>query len=160
MRLVTRSVSETKELGAMIARSLKPSDIVALFGELGSGKTVLVKGIAEALGIKSDRVVSPTFVLIREYKAKIPLYHFDLYRLKKINIQSLGFDEYFYGNGISVIEWADRIEWQLPKGSLRIKISIIDKNKRLFTIKKPALSGFSRYRRNNQAGNKLGDVKQ
>lgn len=145
MRLVTKSVSETKKLGAMIARRLKPSDIVALFGDLGSGKTVLVKGIAEALGIKSDRVVSPTFVLIREYKAMTPLYHFDLYRLKKINIQSLGFDEYFFGNGISVIEWADRIEGQLPKGSLKIKISIIGRNKRLFVIKKSILSGFIRH---------------
>ncbi|MEK6714868.1 MAG: tRNA (adenosine(37)-N6)-threonylcarbamoyltransferase complex ATPase subunit type 1 TsaE [Candidatus Omnitrophota bacterium] len=136
MRMISKSVDETKEIGRKIAKKLKAANIVALFGELGSGKTVLVKGIAEALGVKANRVVSPTFVLLREYKAKIPLYHFDLYRLGKTDSQRLGFDEYLFGSGISVIEWADRIEPSLPQKYLRIEISIIDKNKRLIKITK------------------------
>lgn len=134
MRIISKSVSQTKELGRKIAKRLKPSSVVALFGSLGSGKTVLVKGIAEVLGLKAHKVVSPSFVLIREYKTNIPFYHFDLYRLKKADIQRLGFDDYFFGDGISVIEWADRIEGALPKGCLRIKISIIGENRRLIKV--------------------------
>ena len=137
MRIISKSLTDTKRIGAMLARGLKPPSVVALFGELGSGKTVLVKGMARALGIRAEDVVSPTFVLVREYKGKFALYHFDLYRLnKKKGARHLGLDDYLFGNGISVIEWADRIEDDLPKGYLRVEISIIDKNKRLIKIRK------------------------
>lgn len=136
MRVVTKSPKETKLLGRRIVKGLAPSAVVALFGDLGSGKTVFVKGMACGLGIASKKVVSPTFVLIREYKSRIPLYHFDLYRLKKTDIVRLGFDEYLFGRGITVIEWADRIEEGLPADSVRVKISVLDENRRLIEISK------------------------
>lgn len=142
MRIISKSTNETKKIGRRLAKILAPSSVVALFGDLGSGKTVLVKGIAEGLGLSARNVVSPSFVLIREYKAKIPLYHFDLYRMKKADIYKLGFDEYFYGEGISVLEWADRIEHSLPKGYLRIELSIKDRNTRLIKVMSDKFSLF------------------
>lgn len=136
MKKISTSIKETKKIGREIAKKLKPSDIVALFGNLGSGKTTLVKGIAEGLGAKKDFVLSPSFVILREYKTKLPLYHFDLYRLKKTDVYRLGFDEYFFAGGISVIEWADRIIAMLPGAYLRVDISVIGENKRLIKIAK------------------------
>ena len=135
MRVISKSVEETKRIGRKIAGKLRPASIVALFGELGSGKTVLVKGMAEGLGLGARCVLSPSFTLMREYKAKIPIYHFDLYRLKKTDMLKLGFDEYFYGKGISVIESADRIKEGLPKDCMRIEFSILGENERLIKIK-------------------------
>lgn len=113
------------KIGKLIAGNLKSGDIICLFGELGSGKTVLVKGIAEGLGIKGEKIISPSFVLIREHhQGKLPLYHFDLYRLKSPSaILGLGYEEYFYDEGITVIEWADRLKYLLPGESLKIEIS-------------------------------------
>jgi len=84
MKIVSRSVNETLKIGRIIAKGLCQGDIVCLFGELGSGKTILTKGIAEGLGIRKNKIISPTFVLIREHKAQLPFYHFDLYRLKHL----------------------------------------------------------------------------
>ena len=136
MKIISRSVNDTLKIGKVIAKSLSKSDIVCLFGELGCGKTVLTKGIACALGIKRRKVISPSFVLIRQYStAKIPLYHFDLYRLKTIeDILALGYEEYFYDDGITVVEWADRLKYLLPKEYLKIKLSIKSDSQRLFQI--------------------------
>jgi tRNA threonylcarbamoyladenosine biosynthesis protein TsaE len=124
MKIVSRSVKETMKIGRMLARKLLPADIICLYGNLGSGKTVLTKGIAEGLGIKAQAVVSPTFVLIRQYEAKIPLYHFDLYRLEsQEDIEGLGYEEYLFDNAITVIEWADRLGCLTPKEYLRIELS-------------------------------------
>jgi tRNA threonylcarbamoyladenosine biosynthesis protein TsaE len=99
---------------------------------LGSGKTVLTKGIAQGLGIKKERIISPSFVLIREYKAEVPFYHLDLYRLKKPkDILGLGYEEYLYDEGITVIEWADRLKYLIPKEYLKIELSIKSQNQRL-----------------------------
>jgi len=131
MEILSRSTEETLNVGRHFAHYLKPQDIVALFGELGSGKTVLVKGIAQGLGIDKDRINSPTFVLIKQYAGKIPLYHFDLYRLKDLkSIIRLGFEEYFYGQGITVVEWADRMKELLPDEYLKIELSIEGENTR------------------------------
>lgn len=132
--MISKSPQETKEIGRKIARRLKPKDVVALFGGLGAGKTILVKGIAEGLGAREGEVVSPSFVILREYKTKIPLYHFDLYRLKNIDVYRLGFDEYFYGDGITVVEWAERIKSALPKKCLSVYLSVVGKNKRKIKI--------------------------
>lgn len=131
--MVSRSVRDTLKIGKAIARNSRAGDIVCLFGQLGSGKTVLVKGIAQGLGIKRDKVVSPSFVLIREHRrAKLPLYHFDLYRLKSTSaIGGLGYEEYFYDQGVTVIEWADRLKHLLPKEFLKIKISFRAPQERL-----------------------------
>ena len=126
MQLVSQSVKETLNLGRCIAKYLRQGDIVCLWGKLGSGKTVLTKGIALGLGIPKDDIISPTFVLIREcQEGKFPLYHFDLYRLDKLStIAGLGYEEYFYGEGVSVIEWADRLKKLLPQEYLKIKLQV------------------------------------
>ena len=130
------SEEETINFGRKIASFLKPGNVIALIGELGSGKTTFTKGVALGLGVKSaDMVVSPSFVLLKEYKGKIPLYHFDLYRLDKIEqLEQLGYEEYFYGKGISLIEWAERAEPLLPANYLKIQLFHRKINERLIKI--------------------------
>lgn len=119
------------KIGRAIAAGSKKSDIICLFGNLGSGKTVLTRGIASGLGVKKDNIISPTFVLIRQYKGKLPVYHFDLYRLQGTqDILALGYEEYFYNEGISIIEWADRLCCLMPKEFLRVDLEVTGENKR------------------------------
>ena len=135
MIFFTKFPAETKKLGERIGKLLLPGDVVALTGELGSGKTVLTKGIARGMGIKGDPVRSPCFVLIKEYPGKVPLFHFDLYRLKKQNeLNTIGYEEYFSGKGVVVIEWAERAKNFLPEKYLVIKLSIINKNERKISL--------------------------
>ena len=111
MRYTTNSPEETLNLGYRFGKKLKSGAVVALIGELGTGKTLFTKGIAKALGVKEyEYVNSPSFVIVKEYKPKkIPLYHFDLYRLKEArDLDTVGYEEYFYSDGITVVEWADR----------------------------------------------------
>jgi len=126
MEIVSGSVNNTINIGKGIAKELVQGDIICLFGQLGSGKTVLTKGIAQGLGIKRNRVISPSFILIREHlQGKLPLYHFDLYRLRSPeDILGLGYEEYLYAEGVSVIEWADRLKYLMPPEYLKIELSI------------------------------------
>ncbi len=139
MKIVSRSVNDTIKIGKVIAGNLNSGDIICLFGELGSGKTVLVKGIAEGLGIKRERIISPTFVLIHQHlEGRLPLYHFDLYRLKSVSaILGLGYEEYFYNEAVAVIEWAGRLKYLLPKEFLKVELSFKKQTQRLleFTAK-------------------------
>ncbi|MBM3254067.1 MAG: tRNA (adenosine(37)-N6)-threonylcarbamoyltransferase complex ATPase subunit type 1 TsaE [Candidatus Omnitrophica bacterium] len=124
-----KTVSIAKKLGAMLVRG----DVLALVGELGSGKTTFIKGIAGAFGVKDyTNINSPTFVIIREYELRVPIYHIDAYRIKNpLEIELAGFSEYLSQNGIAVIEWADRIEEILPSTYLRIELRHLGKNRRL-----------------------------
>lgn len=143
MQTITNSSQETIELGKIISRLLKKGDVLALFGNLGSGKTTLVKGIAKGLKVKHQIVNSPSFVLLKEYKGKLPIYHFDFYRIRKGDeAYSVGLEEFLFGKGICVIEWADRVKRFLPKNYLDIALKFKDKNRRKITI-----NGFgSRYK--------------
>lgn len=134
---ISNSAKETVEFGRRLAKKLKPGDVVALVGELGSGKTTLVKGIAAGLGVKNGSLVnSPSFVLIKEYKGKIPLYHFDLYRLKEPRqLEGLGYEEYFWGDGVCVVEWAERAMQLLPKRHIRVELRHKGNNKRSILLK-------------------------
>ncbi len=137
MKLLSKSIKETFGIGEKIAKNLGKGDIVCLFGDLGSGKTVITKGIAAGLGIKKNKVVSPTFVLIRQHRTKnnMPFYHFDLYRLRDCqDVAGLGYEEFFYGGGISIIEWADRLKQFMPQECLKIKLSVKGKTSRLVEI--------------------------
>lgn len=136
MQLISKSTADTQKIGRAIAQNLKPADIICLFGELGSGKTMLTKGIAQGLGIKADKVISPTFVLLRQHlKANIPVYHFDLYRLKTPgDILALGYEEYLYGQGVSVIEWADRLACLMPREFLKIELRIKSRKERIINF--------------------------
>ena len=138
----TRLPEETPDLGRRIGRSARPGDVLALVGELGSGKTVLAKGIAEGLGAATAReVTSPTFVLCREYlDGRIPLYHFDAYRLRgAADLEAIGSVDVFGGDGLSVVEWADRAPQALPPDHLEIMLEVIgDETRRLtFTARGP-----------------------
>ena len=132
MILYSKSPSETIRIGKTIGSSLQAGDVVALMGELGAGKTQFIKGLAQGIGVgKSAYVSSPSFTLINEYKGKIPFYHIDLYRLEEEKeAEELGLEEYFYGEGITAIEWADRIPSLLPGELLRVNIHYTGKQTR------------------------------
>ena len=121
--------------GEKLARRLKPGDILCLKGDLGTGKTTLVKGLAKGLGLKSTQVNSPTFVLMNIYEGKTDLYHFDLYRLEEVNqITVMGWEEFFYGDGVSVIEWAQRLGGLMPSEYLDIQLKHKGENVRELSI--------------------------
>lgn len=113
---ISNSFEETMATGKAFAKNLKAGDIVFLEGDLGAGKTVFAKGIAQALGLDPKAVNSPTFVIMNYYEGKFPLYHFDLYRLEDPKeLKSISLDEYFYGQGISIVEWPKRLGLLAPK---------------------------------------------
>ena len=114
---------ETEKLGEAIGRAATAGTVIALIGDLGTGKTTLTKSIARGLGV-TETVTSPTFNIIREYRSgRIPLYHFDVYRIGDPDeMFELGYEEYFYGDGICVVEWADIIEELLPEDAVIIRI--------------------------------------
>ena len=138
MRFLSKSAQETINFAARFAKRLKAGDTIGLFGNLGSGKTTFTKGLAKGLGVEDARYVnSPTFVLIKEYEGRIPLYHFDLYRLDSLkDIEDLGFDDYLSSDGVMVIEWADKAEGLLPKGYFRVELITKKQDQRLIKVKK------------------------
>ena len=120
------------EIGQNLAKQLSKGDVVTLHGDIGSGKTTFTKGIGKGLGVKDSRWInSPTFVLIKEYDAKIPMYHLDLYRLDRLqDIEDIAVEEYIYGDGVAIIEWAEKIKGILPKKHIAVKFIIKGENKR------------------------------
>lgn len=132
-KVTTRNESETIELAQNFESEKFPNMIICLDGELGSGKTIFTKGIANALGIK-ETITSPTFTIIKEYEGELPLYHMDVYRLDG-NIDGVGLEEYFTKGGVVVIEWAGTIKEFLPKERLDIKFKVLDENKRVLVLK-------------------------
>ena len=123
MTFYTDSAEQTIEFGKKIGSKLKKGDILAMQGTLAAGKTTITKGIALALGVE-DTITSPTFCLISEYEGKIPLYHMDVYRLEgSEDFINLGTDDMIYGNGVSIIEWSEKIMDQLPKKTILLKIT-------------------------------------
>jgi tRNA threonylcarbamoyladenosine biosynthesis protein TsaE len=132
-KITTRSEEETISVAQNFESEKFPNMIICLDGELGSGKTVFAKGIANALGIK-ENITSPTFTIIKEYEGELPLYHMDVYRLDG-NADGIGIDEYFTKGGVVVIEWSESIKSILPDERLEIKFKVIDENKRVLIIK-------------------------
>ncbi|MED3562032.1 tRNA (adenosine(37)-N6)-threonylcarbamoyltransferase complex ATPase subunit type 1 TsaE [Bacillus xiapuensis] len=116
--LNTTDSNQTTRFAAKLAKQLQPGDVITLEGDLGAGKTTLTKGLALGLGVKRT-VNSPTFTIIKEYSGRMPLYHMDVYRVAD-TFEDLGFDEYFEGDGVTVVEWAHLIEEQLPTERLTI----------------------------------------
>ena len=116
------NLDETNEFGIRLGKALRKGDILCLNGDLGAGKTTLTKSIGKGLGVE-EYITSPTFALINQYSGRIPVYHFDVYRLEAADeLYDLGFDEYFYGNGVCIIEWADKIERMIPQEKIVINI--------------------------------------
>jgi len=127
---------ETAKLGRRLADVLFPGAVIGLVGQLGAGKTRLVRAIAEGLGIADSRAVSsPTFVLIQEYRARLPIYHFDAYRLhSEAEFFDLGAHEYFQGKGVCLVEWADRVMGCMPAERLVVHIQVTGPSSRRFAI--------------------------
>lgn len=126
MKIITKNELETKAFAKKLAVLLEPSSTILLEGQLGAGKTTFTKGIAEGLGIQ--RIIkSPTYTLIKEYTdGVVPLYHMDLYRLEDAEDEDLGLDEYFYGDGISIVEWGSFMEEDLPQEHLSVQFTVLN----------------------------------
>lgn len=121
--VTTKNPDETLALGEVLGRLLRPGDVVVLDGDLGAGKTLLTKGIAQGLGMAASDVTSPTFSLVHEHEGAVSLYHLDLYRLETPEeLQNLGYEDYFYGDGICVIEWPERAAAFLPAEYLAVTL--------------------------------------
>ncbi|MBR5096171.1 MAG: tRNA (adenosine(37)-N6)-threonylcarbamoyltransferase complex ATPase subunit type 1 TsaE [Treponema sp.] len=124
MTFHTASAEETQELGKRLGSFLKKGDVIALQGPLAAGKTTITKGIALSLNVK-DTITSPTFCLISEYEGRLPLYHFDVYRLQGADdFANLGADDMIYGDGVCLIEWSEKIMDELPKKTIIVKLSV------------------------------------
>ncbi|MGH7321756.1 MAG: tRNA (adenosine(37)-N6)-threonylcarbamoyltransferase complex ATPase subunit type 1 TsaE [Candidatus Rokuibacteriota bacterium] len=122
MRLVSESPGATREIGVRLGRQAQRGDVVALYGDLGVGKTCLIQGFAVGLGVEAP-VTSPTFILIAEHRGRLPLYHVDLYRTEHLDeVRALGLDELIDGDGVTVIEWGDKAEPLLPRRCIRVRI--------------------------------------
>ena len=130
--VVTHSGEETMALGARLGRLLAPGDFIALVGELGAGKTQFAKGIASGLEVDPGTpVTSPTYTILNIYQGRIPLYHFDLYRLQgPEEVAELGFEEYFSGTGACIVEWAERLAEEAPAGLLTVTLCHADADTR------------------------------
>ena len=131
-KVTTKNEDETIELAQNLESEKFPNMVICLRGDLGSGKTIFTKGIADALGVK-DTITSPTFNIIKEYDGELPLYHMDVYRLDG-KVDGLGLEEYYKKGGVVVIEWADMIEDYLPDERLDINIKVVDEDVRVFKI--------------------------
>lgn len=134
IKKITASSAETESLGKKIAAILSGNETIALFGDLGAGKTAFTRGLCEGLGV-TDGVSSPTFAIVNAYNGKYPVYHFDMYRITDADdLFSTGYYDYI-GNGVIVIEWSENIESELESDAIRIRIKKNDdENKRLFEI--------------------------
>ena len=138
--VVTASPEETQQLGRELAAALVAGDVIALTGNLGSGKTCMIQGICRGLGV-CDYVNSPTFVLVNEYEGvlggrSITVFHLDLYRLAgRAELEDLGAEEYFYGQGVCLVEWADRAEGLLPPNRRDVKLEYLSDGQRRVTVK-------------------------
>lgn len=130
------NLEATEAFGRRLGELLFPGAVIALVGPLGAGKTHLVRAVAECLGVKNPEAVnSPTFVLIQEYPARLPIYHFDAYRLGgSREFADLGVNEYFQGEGVCLVEWADKVEATLPADHLRIVIEVVNEHRRRFQV--------------------------
>jgi tRNA threonylcarbamoyladenosine biosynthesis protein TsaE len=132
---ISHSEAQTHRLGMRLAALLNSGDVVALVGELGSGKTRWVQGVCQGLEV-IDPVISPTFTLVNEYQGRWPIYHIDLYRLTNASeILTFGLEDYLYGNGISLIEWADRASDFLPDSYLTVELYHLEETKRRVVLR-------------------------
>lgn len=123
MKFESFSAEETYALGKKLGEEAKPGAIFCLSGDLGVGKTVFTKGFAAGLGV-TDTVNSPTFTIVQEYKGSLPFYHFDVYRIEEPEeMEEIGYEDYFFGDGVCMIEWAELIEELLPKEAVKVCIS-------------------------------------
>jgi len=131
---ISHSEVQTRRLGARLAEFLNPGDVLALMGDLGSGKTRWVQGVCQGLAV-TDPVTSPTFTLVNEYQGRLPIYHVDLYRITNpVEVLTFGLEDYLYGSGVVLIEWADRAQDFLPDDYLTVELYYIEETKRRIVL--------------------------
>jgi len=124
LELTTSSAAQTFDFGVQLSQQARPGSIICFYGDLGAGKTTSIKGICAGLGV-SQLVTSPTFTLINEYNGRMPIYHFDFYRIgSEQETSELGLDEYFFGNGVCLIEWPQVIEHLLPENCYKVYLQL------------------------------------
>jgi tRNA threonylcarbamoyladenosine biosynthesis protein TsaE len=134
--LPSHTPEETQAAGARLAESLGPGDVVALTGELGAGKTCFTQGLARGLGV-AGRAISPTFVLVNEYRGRVPVHHVDAYRTGSLTeLVDLGIDEMFSGDGVTIVEWADKLRPLLPAHTIHVHIEGLGDEPRTITIRR------------------------
>ncbi len=135
LELITASPEETQEFGRRLGELAQAGDVFLMTGDLGSGKTCLTQGIARGLGVK-EHALSPTFVIMREMHGRLPLYHVDLYRLDRLEeTEDLGLDDYFYGDGVSVVEWAEKAMGLMPPERILVQIDYVSDTERKMKLK-------------------------
>jgi len=133
--LISKNEQDTQHIAAEFAATLRRGDVVALFGDLGAGKTAFTRGVAAAVGADSSKVSSPTFTLLNEYDSEIKIYHFDVYRLENVELAELDWmDEYLFGDGVCLIEWAEYILPILPENYIKVELERISDDERKITI--------------------------
>lgn len=124
MKFLSHSEDETQKIGYEVAEKIKKGDVISLTGSLGAGKTVFAKGFAKQLGI-GEAIVSPTFTLVQEYDGRVKMYHLDLYRLSgEDEFESMGGEDFLYSDGVTLIEWSEKIESMLPDDTIYVRITI------------------------------------
>jgi len=129
--VITSSPEKTWQIGQLLGELLDAGDTVCLYGDLGAGKTNFTYGIAQGLDVQEQYITSPTFTFVNEYQGRVPLYHIDLYRLKDPDeLENIGFEEYIESDGVTVIEWAERAEDELPEEGLSVYLAYVDEQSR------------------------------
>lgn len=134
-KTISRSDAETREAGRKLAKGLGPGSVVLLYGDLGAGKTTFVKGMASALGLSERDIISASFTIIAEYESDPPLYHIDLYRLEhEDDLEAVGLYEYLGTDGISVVEWAERLPEEAREGAITVRINFLGETGREIVV--------------------------
>ncbi len=145
--LTSNSPAETLAIARALGGALRPGDVVGLYGDLGAGKTLFCKGVGEALGIPPDRIVSPTFTIVTEHAGPVPLTHIDVYRLAGVReADEIGMRELLSGDGVCLVEWAEKIDELLPTNCIQVRFSFSGDNRREIAIAAPDLPGFDEFR--------------
>ena len=139
LEYISSSPEQTEELGLKIGQVLEAGAILCLSGDLGTGKTTLTKSVAKALDVE-EYVTSPSYTIVNEYEGKLPVYHFDVYRINEIEeLYEIGYEEYFFGRGVTIIEWASMIMELIPEDAIKVEIERLDDMARRFKITAPAV---------------------
>lgn len=134
LEIITKNVNETEAAGAAFAKTLAPSTVVAMYGDLGAGKTAFVRGMAVGLG-SGSRVTSPTFTIVNEYEGKLPIFHFDMYRLGSADeLFDIGWEDYLSRGGVCVVEWSENVVDAFDGSETRVTIDKISENERKITV--------------------------
>jgi len=141
MTIITNNENETIHEGKKLGQKLKPGAVIALYGDLGAGKTAFTRGLAAGLGI-STNVSSPTFTIVNEYPGDIPLFHFDMYRLENENeLFDIGWDDYLDRNGVCAVEWSEKVPGAFSQDAIIVRIESLDENSRRIVIENKGDNG-------------------